>query len=202
MSHELRQPLTAISAEAEFPASDRDASLRRIRQRANGMNRTLEDLLMLARADAGALADGKAELSDALAEACAEVKRQFPGIELRVAIVEAALPVGIAHTLLVRALANVVRNGMQAARKQVDVRAGCADGFASVTVDDDGDGVHPDERGSLFRRFGRGKAAGYAGRGLGLTIAAAIVEGARGSIKVSNAASGGARFTMLFPLTG
>ncbi len=96
VSHELRQPLTAIRAEAEFPASDGAASFERIAIRAAGMKRTIEDLLMLARADAGALSRGRAEGSDAIAEAAAEVKRQFPAIELHLEISDAALPVEIA----------------------------------------------------------------------------------------------------------
>ncbi len=101
-----------------------------------------------------------------------------------------------------RALANIVRNAAQAAQKRVNVRAHGERGFAVVTVDDDGPGVYPDERERLFRRFGRGKNTGYAGSGLGLPIAAAIADAARGSIEVSSTSSGGARFTVRLPLSG
>ncbi|MDQ2664018.1 MAG: HAMP domain-containing histidine kinase [Candidatus Eremiobacteraeota bacterium] len=200
VSHELRQPLTAISAEADLPASDKDSSLKRIAHRARGMNNTLDDLLMLARADAGALAAGNAEVGDALAEASAEVRRQFPAVELRLEIEDAALVVGVAHSLLVRAFANLVRNAAQVARKRVEVRVRRDDAFAVVTVEDDGPGIDPSDRQRIFRRFGRGKATVYAGIGLGLPIAAAVFEVAGGSVDASTAPTGGARFTIRLPL--
>lgn len=202
VSHELRQPLSAVVAEAESPQEDRGASLERIARRAHEMNRILDDLLLFARADAGVLASGTSEVGDVLAEACSEIKRQFPAIGLRLDIESNSATIGLPQTLAVRLFANVVRNAAQAASKNVVVAATREGAALCVTVDDDGKGIRPEQRELLFRRFQRGNEARYSGSGLGLPIAAAIVQAAGGTIEAHDAPAGGARFTIRLSVRG
>ena len=71
---------------------------------------------------------------------------------------------------------------------------------AELTVSDEGAGIRPDDLGHVFDRFWRARDAPPGGNGLGLAIAAWIVEGHGGEIRAENGRGGGARFSARFPL--
>jgi signal transduction histidine kinase len=146
VSHELRQPLTAITGEAELalqrprdPARDRE-TLERIEERTTSLRLLIDDLLVLARADARALGSGTGEVSESLAEACNAVRPFFPDVTLGVRVREETLTIAIPAPLRVRLFANVVRNAMQAARSRVTASVTREGRDAVVTIDDDGPG--------------------------------------------------------------
>lgn len=207
VSHELRQPLTAITGEAELalrrprgPVRDRE-TLERIEERATSLRSLIDDLLVLARADARALGTGTGEVSESLAEACNAVRPFYPDVTLAVQVREETLTVAISAPLLVRLFTNVARNAMQAARSRVTATVTREGRDVVVTVDDDGPGIPEAARDQLFRRFQRlPRDAHYPGTGLGLAISAAIVAVANGSIAVEASPGGGARFTIRLPL--
>jgi two-component system OmpR family sensor kinase len=207
VSHELRQPLTAITGEAELalqrpPDAERDReALARIEERAASLRALIDDLLVLARADARALGTGTGEVGESLAEASNAVRAFYPKISLTVQLREEALSVAIPAPLLVRLFTNVVRNAMQAAGSRVTATVTREGGDAVVTIDDDGPGIPEAARGQLFRRFGRLRGdRHYPGTGLGLAISAAIVAVASGSIAIQTSPAGGARFIVRLPL--
>ena len=75
-------------------------------------------------------------------------------------------------------------------------------GQAVLTVDDDGPGVPEDRRDDIFERFVRLDASrerGLGGVGLGLAIVAEIVHAHGGTVEVSDAPGGGARFVVELP---
>jgi signal transduction histidine kinase len=74
---------------------------------------------------------------------------------------------------------------------------------AVVTVDDDGEGVPPDQRDTVFDRFARldaDRTRGKGGSGLGLAIVAEITRTHGGSVRVEDAPGGGARFVVELPV--
>ncbi len=75
-------------------------------------------------------------------------------------------------------------------------------GTASLTVEDDGPGIRPEDQPQLFERFYRAHGAPGGGTGLGLAIAAWIVERHGGRIEVANRVEGGARFVVRLPGAG
>lgn len=86
----------------------------------------------------------------------------------------------------------------------VTVRLGTAGGLAMLEVTDTGIGIPPNERPKLFGRFFRGraaKAAGVPGSGLGLAISRAIVEAHHGTLELLDRPGPGSTFRVLLPLT-
>jgi two-component system sensor histidine kinase TctE len=71
---------------------------------------------------------------------------------------------------------------------------------ALLTVEDEGPGLRAEDLPRLFERFWRGAGAPPGGAGLGLAIAAWIVDGHAGRIEAANHEAGGARFTVRVPL--
>lgn len=103
------------------------------------------------------------------------------------------------------ALRNLVANALRFARSRVDVTISrdAGAGRAQIDVDDDGDGVPEADRARIFEPFVRGcqPARGASGgHGLGLSIAARIVDWHDGRIELSRSPAGGARFRLSWPL--
>ncbi|TAM57987.1 HAMP domain-containing histidine kinase [bacterium] len=204
VSHELRQPLAALGAEAELTLlRKRDPreyarALETIHERAERLSRTIDDLLLLARADAGAAGRTmRGEVNEAVSEACAEVQRRGPGIAVELHLREEPLEVAVATSLLTRMVANLLTNARRAARQIVRVDVAERGGCAVVSVEDDGPGVPLAEREAIFRRFYRRSEDGT---GLGLPIAAAVARAGGGSIAVEERGGGGARFVIVLPI--
>jgi len=86
----------------------------------------------------------------------------------------------------------------RAARVTVTVRA--CERELLLRVADSGPGVDPETAGEVFRRGWSTKAAGPAGRGLGLALVRQTVRRHGGTVELARAASGGAEFTVRLPL--
>lgn len=77
------------------------------------------------------------------------------------------------------------------------------DGWATVTVQDEGPGIDPDSLELIFARFYRGeksRSRSHGGAGLGLAIARGIIEAHGGRAWAENVPAGGARFTFTVPV--
>ena len=100
-------------------------------------------------------------------------------------------------------LINLVQNAVDATAHhpapRVSVRLTEADGWATVTVADNGPGLSPEVQQRLFEPFFTTKPVGE-GTGLGLSISFGIVEQHGGQLRADNAPEGGARFTLRLPL--
>jgi signal transduction histidine kinase len=181
-SHELRTPLTALRGNAAYIARHGadPAVLADIQADVARLNALLDSLLALAREDAAAPARG--EPVD-----LAELAR---GLDAEV-VVEREVRVLGERAALERALGNLVANAHRHGRGRVTVTVGGADGWARVTVADEGPGLSPEQAARAFERFWRGPEARGEGSGLGLPIVRAIAERHGGYVTVD-----GARFTL------
>ncbi|MDE2571958.1 MAG: HAMP domain-containing histidine kinase [bacterium] len=209
VSHELRQPLAAIGAEAELTLlrerepAEYARALEAIRERSERLTSTIDDLLLLARADAGVVGrEPRGEANEAASGACAELQRRGAGIPVELRLSEEPLNVAVGTTLLTRMVENLVANARRAARSLVRVEVVSSGERASIIVDDDGPGVPHEEREAIFRRFYRRAQTRGDGTGLGLPIAAAIARAAGGEIRVDERPGGGARFVVTLPIAG
>ena len=127
-------------------------------------------------------------------------------LEVAVAVEPARL-VGDPDALL-RVVRNLVDNARRHARDRVSLelsvdRTNPSAPRAVIVVDDDGEGVPPAQRATVFDRFARldaDRARGKGGSGLGLAIVAEITRSHGGSVRTEDAPGGGARFVVELPV--
>lgn len=149
-SHELRGPLTRIRSELEVDlahpeGADPAHTQRSMLEEVEGLARLVEDLLLLARGDAGAdvTRSGAVDLDDVVDAAVAGVVARAVAIDR-----SGVEPVQVRgdRRQLDRAVGNVVANAVRHARHGVTVAVTDRDGHAVLSVEDDGDGVAPERR--------------------------------------------------------
>ncbi|QLE73913.1 HAMP domain-containing histidine kinase [Streptomyces rectiverticillatus] len=212
-SHELRSPLAALRAELEIAlAHPGDAEWTAVAEAALGDTRRLQsitsDLLLLARLDATGT-DGLpgAQPVDLAALVREEVRRRPEGRRALEVRIEGGAPFTVhgRHTLIARLLGNLLDNADRHAAHTVTVRLGhdAARRVAVLHVEDDGPGIHPDDRQRVFERFTRlddARTRATGGTGLGLAIAHHIATVHRGTLEITDSPRG-ARFTTTLPVT-
>jgi two-component system, OmpR family, sensor kinase len=206
-SHELRTPLTSIRTNAavlqrdDLAPGDRLDAAADVTSEAARMSRLVEDLLILARADAGLKLDRTPVDLGGLA---GDVTRQFRRANPERQVEDTITPVAVVgdhdalQQLLLVLLDNAAKHTHRGGRITVEVRP--AEGQALMAVSDDGDGIPASDLKRIFKRFYQADPSRYrSGSGLGLSIARWIATEHAGAITAANRPSGGARFEVLLP---
>lgn len=210
VSHDLRNPLTSISLGVDQlrrhaeDATRRDRILDSIARSAECMTTLIEDLLAIAKIDAGQLSlqiapcDAKALAEDALAivRPLADQK----AITLETVVPNLALAAD--RDRLLQVLGNLLGNALKFTpdRGTITVVVAEVDGLARFVVRDTGPGIPEESLPYVFDRFYQGPNRRRGGAGLGLAIARAIVEGHGGTICVESAIGQGTMFDFTVPL--
>ena len=211
-SHELRTPLTTIRNNAGFlvehpgaETDDRAEALADIVAESERLSRLIEDLLRLARADAGGPIERRPTDFGALVADVARKARR-PDRSVISASPDGPVVVDGDPEALTRLTWILIDNALRHGDGDVEleVTADRGSGRAVLTVGDRGPGIEPGDEARIFERFRRmDPARSGGGAGLGLAIAASIVEAHTGSIVAMNREGGGARFRVELPmLTG
>jgi signal transduction histidine kinase len=206
-SHELRTPLSRLRTELDVaqrtgsPDPAAGELLASLVEEVDNLQRLTDDLLVLARVDAGLpAADGRLlDLDDVVLEAARSMHP--PGIAVNVRQVSAAQVVGHRDQLH-RVVSNLLDNAIRHATREITVTLSERDGAVTLTVTDDGPGIPPERHADIFERFRRvddARTAGRGGTGLGLAIARDLVEGHGGTISVDADHQAGARFVVTVP---
>jgi signal transduction histidine kinase len=221
-SHELRTPLTVIRSSVEHlrrhgdrPVADVGDALVDIDAEVHHLSSLVDDLLLLARSDSGAVTLERVplHLDDIAADAAAALAQPAAAAGVRVEVdPQPTAAVGDParlRQLVMILLDNAIRHSPRGSAVRVVIRpapggSGVADasgapGAAILTVEDAGPGVKPEDRPRVFDRFWRAPGAPAGGTGLGLAIAKWIAEHHQGSITVDRSAAGGARFEVRLP---
>lgn len=212
-AHELRTPLTAIKthlqvlrlacAGAPLPEAANTALLH-AGQGVQRMQRTVEQLLLLARLD-GPLDANERESCDVVAAArqAAELAEHARGEGGRVVLQHDGMPRAAAapEPLLVSALRNLLDNALQAAPPgtPVALRIQQAGGQVVFTVVDEGPGLSADECAKAVERFWRRGKSG-SGSGLGLSIVSTIAQRCGGTFGLRPASGRGLAARLALPL--
>ncbi len=204
-SHELRTPLTVIRASVADlrrnrtrPVQDVGEALDDIDSEVSHLTALVDDLLLLARADSGAveIARVPVDLADVAAEAAGLLAPV--GAERGVSVLVDPRPAElIGDPLRLRQLVTILVDNAIAhspAGGTVLVRVRREAEAATLDVADEGPGIREEDLGRVFERFWRADDAPAGGTGLGLSIARWIVERHGGTISASNRPEGGALF--------
>ncbi len=213
-SHELRTPLATIKGYAELTRrtrpEDEIAALRqamgKVEVEAERMSSLVEDLLLLARLDAGRPLERRpVDLTRLVLEDVADARVLAP--EHRWVIDLGEEPVVVEgdeqrlHQTLVNLLGNARRHTPVGTTVTVRLSSGVAGAGAELVVHDDGPGIEPALAGRVFERFARGDAArsrAAGSVGLGLSLVQAIVAAHRGEVTLDSR-PGSTAFTVRLP---
>ncbi len=200
-AHELRSPLASLRVQLEVDGRPEDEHLL---DEVIRMQRLVDDLLLLARSDAGALA-GPLEAVDLDDIALAEVERLRANSEVRfdTSGLSAGQVSGSPEQLL-RIVRNLLENAARHAASVVTVSLVESAEGVLLAVEDDGPGILPGRREQVFERFTRldsSRARNAGGSGLGLAISRAIAEAHGGTLTIEDGAGMGARFVLRLPAT-
>ena len=214
-AHELRTPIAVLRSQAEVTLQrERDSggyveALRRVESEAARLGATVEDLLTLARADAGErpLDRQRVFLDDLALDAAsgARALAERRGVALEVGTFEEAVVTGdpaLLRQLLMIVLDNAVK--FTPAGGRVSLGAAAPGGQAEVVVEDTGIGITQEQLPHIFERFYRGDPArargpGAEGAGLGLAIARWIADAHGARIEVTSEPGRGTRVAIRFP---
>ncbi|MEU8379086.1 HAMP domain-containing sensor histidine kinase [Streptosporangium sp. NPDC048865] len=206
-SHELRTPLTGLRTKLELAISDPGAedplaTMRSVLADAERLQVLIEDLLLLARLDAGVR--GPPELVDLAELVTSEVENHQARHEVLLKLDPGVMVRG-SRLQLGRLLANLLANADRHAVSEVRVQVGSLRGEAVMEITDDGLGIPAGERERVFQRFTRldsARSRDAGGTGLGLPIARDIAMAHRGRLYAADSTTGrGARFVLHLPLS-
>jgi len=208
-SHELRTPLTTIRGnlgllqrEPPISTEDRIAVLADMSEESERMSRLVNDLLVLARADAGrVLRSEPVAVQPVIDDLCRNARLLAPGHTLECHVPDDTAILGDADALkqvLLILLDNALKFTPPAGR--ISIRARQTGQQTAIEVSDTGVGIAPEALPHIFERFYRGDASRTgAGAGLGLSIARTLVHAQGGSLTVESTLGRGSTFTVTLP---
>ena len=220
VSHELRTPLTSIRSFSEILLDNPDLEVAQRNQfldivvkESERLTRLIDDILDMSRIASGRMewhlsrCDPRAVINDALAATSGLFRAKQITVE---AELPPAVPaITIDRDRLMQVVINLLSNGakfVQAGDGRVRVGLKLSGQELTVSVEDNGPGIPPEQRGAVFERFrqlgGDVMTAKPAGSGLGLTICRQIVEHFGGRIWVEPAVPRGAAFRFTLPVDG
>lgn len=217
VSHELRTPLAMLQGYSEAMVDDiaatpeeRKEMARVIYEETRRMGRLVNDLLDLARMEAGSFQLDRQEIdpvawTDRLLRKFSALARE-QGIALKAEAVGEIGPLRVDPDRLEQILTNLLDNAFRYTPPGGTIRVRLRDegGGVWIEVADTGVGIPEEDLPFIFERFykaDKARTRGQAGTGLGLAIVKSLVEAHGGSITVSSKVGEGTRFTMFFPRT-
>ncbi|WP_084504424.1 cell wall metabolism sensor histidine kinase WalK [Actinoplanes sp. N902-109] len=213
-SHELRTPLAAIRGYAELSRRSRQPVpdeishvMRRVESEALRMTALVEDLLLLARLDAGRpLAHDPVDLTMLVVDAVSDAHAAGPRHDWQLDLPDEPVTVYGDGQRLHQVLANLLANARTHTPEGTTVVVGVAaePDAAVLRVTDFGPGIPAELQPHIFKRFARGdssrsRAAGSTGLGLSIVHAVATAHG--GTVGV-HSVPGRTEFIVRLPLTG
>lgn len=216
-AHELRTPISVVRSRAEISlqrsrsADEYAEALKGIESEAARVGRIVEDLLMLARADAGERPIERARvfLDDVTLDAAEAARALAARKSVRVDVDEFEEAPVLGDAMLLRQLAMILLDNaikFSPPNATVHVAVHHRDAEATLVVADEGSGIPPEQLPRVFERFYRGDTArtraeqgGSEGTGLGLSIARWIVDEHKATIHLESRVGEGTRAIVTFP---
>ncbi|MBV9796208.1 MAG: HAMP domain-containing histidine kinase [Actinobacteria bacterium] len=214
-SHELRTPLSAIRGYAELALrhggpvpEDVTHALERVQSESARMSVLVDELLLLARLDAGRpLAAEPVDLTMLTIEATSDARVASPSHRWRLELPDEPLTVRGDELRLRQVLSNLLSNAAKHTPADSEITVAVAPTSAAgapsvqLSVTDNGPGIPPDLLPELFERFVRGDSSrshAAGSTGLGLAIVKAVVTAHHGTVAVTSR-PGCTSFTIVLP---
>ena len=203
VAHELRSPLAAIAAIAQAsrataPPESREA-FETIAASALDTSAIVTDLLTLARDPGHSVLQCEPVDLAAIVARCA---RDLAGLAAARGVRVESSPVSAIvdgdERRLRELVRNLAENAVRHARSSVRIASQRNGRTCEIVVEDDGDGIPPQERERVFQRFYRG-SDDLGGTGLGLAIVRWIAKAHAGTVTIAPTSQGGARFVASIP---
>ncbi|MBW4662134.1 MAG: HAMP domain-containing histidine kinase [Drouetiella hepatica Uher 2000/2452] len=208
--HELRTPITVIRGYLEtlkYRPEQQEQTIALAIDELDRMNRLVNDLLLLAKAERPDFLTLKLEELDWLTEelylkACSMANRQWK-LESK-----GLSPIRVDRQRITQAVLNLVQNAIRHTQSGDTIALGSSvrENYAYLWVRDTGEGIAPDDQARVFERFARatnhenlGETQGE-NHGLGLAIVEAIAQAHGGGVELSSRLGQGATFTIVIPL--
>jgi two-component system, OmpR family, sensor histidine kinase KdpD len=210
LGHDLRTPLTAIRVAAtNLQASWLDEPQRReqsqvVLAEVERLTRLFEDILDMARIDAGAVSTELRWVHPAqiVESAREQVAHAIASRDVRLTVRSETL-VRLDPRLTAAGLSHLLDNAAKYSPpgRPIDVDAAVEHGELVITIRDHGPGIAPADLPRLFDRFYRGvHTSRVSGTGMGLSIVRGLLAVEHGRVWAENCADGGARFTIAVPV--
>jgi PAS domain S-box-containing protein len=211
VSHDLRNPLTKIALSADLlagaPSGDQADLVETIRVSAKQMERLIQDLLDVARLEAGrfsvdrSMIDAEPIVRDVCAshEPLAQLKKQKI-----ICSIEGPLGAICAdRDRLLQVFGNLIGNAIKFTpeRGTITISASRRGGEVDLCVRDSGTGIPDADLKMVFRPYWQAKKTAHMGAGLGLAIVRGIIEAHGGKVWAENPPGGGALFRFTIPAT-
>ena len=209
ISHEFRIPLATImgAADALLLSGTSDKNVNDLHQEifkaSTRLNHLIENLLSMSRLESGKISvrPDWCDINDLLNSATRTLKQELEthnfiaGISTDVPLLR--LDFGLIEQVIYNLLLNSARHNQSGT--EIRFSADYLDGNLVMIVEDNGTGFPPEILEKVFDKFFRADNSKTGGLGLGLSIVKGIVEAHKGTVKVENIKTGGARFIVKIP---
>jgi two-component system, OmpR family, sensor histidine kinase BaeS len=215
-SHELRSPLTSVQGFAELLMLERESLTPRqaetvevILDNCRHLVRLLNDLLDLARSDAGRLSiqPQPTEVAPLVEDVVRTMRAQTEagGQQLSEAVEPALPPIDVEPDRIRQILVNLITNAHEYSPEgaSIGVSARSIGAEVEIAVSDNGPGIPAEQLERIFERFTRGDAGltqRVGGTGLGLAISKSLAEAHGGSIAAESTVGQGSTFRLRLPV--
>ncbi len=215
-SHELRSPLTSVQGFAELLMLERDSLTPRqaetvevILDNCRHLVRLLNDLLDLARSDAGRLSiqPRPTEVSPLVEDVVRTMRAQTEtgGQQLRENLQPGLPPINVEPDRIRQILVNLLTNAHEYTPEGASIELGARvlGAEVEISVSDNGPGIPEEQLQRIFERFTRGDAGltqRVGGTGLGLAISKSLAEAHGGSISAESSVGQGSTFRLRLPI--
>lgn len=211
LSHELRTPIAAIIGATDNLQSDnsrltpqnRNELINEISKASFRLNQQVENLLNMSRLESGFIQPKKdwCDINEVVYDIVKRIEENKITQAIHISINPDLPFFKIDEGMLEQILYNLLNNA--ALYTPVDstiyISATCHIDVLELIVEDNGKGFPPEEISYVFDKFYRLKNSGTGGTGLGLSIVKGFTEAMKGTVRLENRSTGGARFIITIP---
>ncbi len=212
-SHELRNPLAAITAQLEVcllkvrSDAEYQSTLHSVLEDINALNLLSHQLLMLTRIEAGFVQQQySSERIDQLIFDASESKYATEKkLRIDFSLMEDSLSdenwkISCSRELLISAFQNIIDNAAKFGASDLNIVHSFENGYHYITFKDNGAGIDPEDQTKIFDPFFRSKKSRDSeGHGIGLSLVNRIVNIHEGNIIVNSSAGNGTEFIIILP---